>query len=157
MTDFAPSRFETGRPMLLAGLRRHYGFDEGPVEIPAEWKRFVALLPLPGQVGWVTYGAMCGTDLEAKRFEYICAVEVESFDGLPDGLGRMRVPEAYYAVFVHEGPVSGIRQTWNAIHEWLPASGCSPASTPDFERYGPGFDPVAGQGDTEIWVPVTRP
>lgn len=142
--------------MLLAGLRRHYGFEESVTLIPEDWKRFVAMLPLPDQTGDSAYGAMCGTDLQARRFEYICAVEVTTLENVREGLGRMRVPEALYAVFKHEGPVSDIRRTWNGVHEWLPKSGWTPSPTPDFERYGPAFDPEIGMGDIEIWVPVTQ-
>ncbi|RZJ02627.1 MAG: AraC family transcriptional regulator [Brevundimonas sp.] len=151
---FKPDRMEQGRPMLLAGLRRHYGFEEGPTLIPQDWERFAALLPLPDQTGDSAYGAMCGTDLKAQSFEYMAAVEVTTLDNVPEGLGKMRVPEALYAVFKHEGHVSGIHQTWAGVHEWLPQSGWTPAATPDFERYGPAFDPGAGLGDIEIWVPV---
>lgn len=104
-----PSRFETGRPLLLAGLRRWYAFSDGPDQIPLAWKDFVARLPLPGQIGGRTYGATCQTDMAGERFEYLCAAEVESFDGLPDDLGRLQVPEAHYAVFVHDAPVWKIR------------------------------------------------
>lgn len=157
-----PSRFETGRPMLLAGLRRWYAFAEGPAEIPLVWKDFVARLPLPGQVtgqfGGMTYGAMCQTDMAGERFEYMCAVEVGSFDLMSDDLGRMRVPEAHYAVFTHEGPVWTIRDTLMAGHVWLASNGdWKDAGTPDFERYGPRFDAATGMGDTEIWFPVTPP
>lgn len=152
-----PDRFETHRPMLLAGLRRWHGFAEGPLQIPLDWKRFVARLPLAGQVGDVTYGATCDADMANERFEYMCAVEVEDFEPLRPDVGRMRVPEATYAVFVHEGPVSSIRETIMDGHEWLASNGeWKDGGTPNFERYGPGYDPVAGQGDTTLWLPVAR-
>jgi AraC family transcriptional regulator len=153
-----PSRFETGRPMLLAGLRRWYAFSEGPTEIPVVWNEFVTRLPLPGQVGGMTYGATCQADMPGERFEYMCAAEVESFDALPDDLGRLRVPEAYYAVFTHDAPVWKIRETIMGSQAWLGSNGeWKDAETPGFERYGPRFDAATGMGDTEIWVPVTRP
>lgn len=152
-----PSRFETGRPMLLAGLRRWYGFADAPAEIPAVWKDFAGRLPLPGQVDGRTYGAMCQTDTAGQGFEYMCAAEVETFDDLPDDLGRMRVPEAHYAVFVHDAPVWTIRDTIEAGHAWLASNGeWKDAGTPDFERYGPRFDAATGMGETEIWFPVSR-
>lgn len=140
--------------MLLAGLRRTYGFAEGAVEIPKLWPTFNALLPLPGQVGYVTYGAICGADMAAGTFEYMPSVEVETFEGLNETLGRMRVPEATYAVFVHQGPLTGIRNTIQAAHGWLAANGeWEDGQTPDFERYGPAFDAATG-ADTEIWLPI---
>jgi AraC family transcriptional regulator len=150
-----PDRFETGRPMLLAGLRRWHGYADSVAGIPAQWAEFTRLRPLPGEVAPVTYGVMCAHDPVALRFEYMCAVEVEQFENLPEISGRMRVPEARYAVFVHPGDVTTIRDTFRAVHEkWTPRSGYRNAGTPDFERYGPGFDPDAGVGDIEIWQAV---
>lgn len=149
-----PDRFETHRQMLLAGDRRTYRFAEGPVAIPESWARFAPTLPLPGQVGSTTYGAVCGADMDAGVFEYMCAAEVEGFDTLPEGAGRMRVPEARYAVFVHRGPITGIRATIDGGMTWLATNGeWVDAETPTFERYGPDFDPATG-ADTELWLPV---
>ena len=143
--------------MLLAGLRVHHAFAESPTTIPPQWAQFERLLPLPGQVGATTYGAMCGTDHAAQRFEYMTAVEVERFEELPPGIGKMRVPAAHYAVFSHRGHVSELRGVWEAIwSRWVPTCGYKPAPTPDFERYGEGFDPVTKTGDMEIWFPVVR-
>ena len=151
-----PARFETHRPMLLAGLRQWYAFSEGPDKIPVVWKEFVTRLPLTGQVDGRTYGATCQTDLAGQRFEYMCAAEVDSFDGLDEDLGRMRVPEAHYAVFVHDGPVWTIRETILAGHAWLGSNGeWEDAGTPDFERYGADYDPATGMSETEIWFPLT--
>jgi AraC family transcriptional regulator len=149
-----PDRFEDHRPMLLAGLRRTYRFSEAPLAIPAAWETFGAGLPLPGQVGATTYGAGCDADMAAGTFEYMCAVEVETFDALDPDVGRMKVPAARYAVFVHRGPIMDIVATIDAAHGWLDANGeWKDGETPTFERYGPAFDPATG-ADTEIWLPV---
>lgn len=81
-------------------------------------------------------------------------VEVASFDGLPPEVGRMRVPPAHYAVFVHRGGRETLQETWMSIWDWLPRSGHVSAQTPDFELYGDRWDPRAGTGEIEIWVPV---
>lgn len=144
--------------MLLAGLRAHHRFDTMALTIPAQWERFRALDPIPGRVGGVRYGAMCGTDTERQRLEYMCAVEVAAFEVLPQDIDRMRVPAAHYAVFTHEGPVRLIGETWREIWDaWVPEGSHELAHTPDFERYGENFDMATMSGDTEIWVPVVRP
>lgn len=145
--------------MLLAGLRRHHAFAEAASSIPAQWQDFVGFMPLPGQRGAVTYGAMCGSDPAAGTFEYLSGVEVSSFDALPPTLGRMRVPAQRYAVFTVTGGVAHLRSAWEAIwHAWLPGSGLQPANTPDWERYDPArFDPATGSGEIEIWFPVAEP
>lgn len=139
--------------MLLAGLRRWHSFQLAGKDIPGQWEEFNALRPLPGEIGKASYGAVCAS--RENQFEYMCAVEVTSFDGLPDNIGRMRVPEQRYAVFVHSGHISSIRDTWDAIwSQWLPNSGCQPANTPDFELYDDRYDIQSGNGIVEIWFPV---
>ncbi|MGE0104438.1 MAG: GyrI-like domain-containing protein [Blastocatellales bacterium] len=148
-----PDRFETGPSILLAGLRRWHSFQLAGKDIPGQWEEFNTLRPLQGETGKASYGAVCAS--RENEFEYMCAVEVTSFDGLPDNIGRMRVPEQRYAVFTHSGHVSSIRATWDAIwSQWLPNSGFKPASTPDFELYDDRYDPLTGNGIVEIWFPV---
>jgi AraC family transcriptional regulator len=143
----------TGRPMLVAGIRRRHPLVELSTRIPLQWDDFCGLPPLPGRVGTGTLGVTCG--VWGAEMEYLTGVEVESFDALPEGMGRMRIPAQSYVVFTHEGPVSGLSATWRWIwEEWLPASGVTPADTPDFETYGEGFDRDTGSGIVEIWFPV---
>ena len=159
MTPVAPSRYARGPAMLLAGVRRHHGYDGAAASIPAQWAELAALGRLPGQRGDVTYGVVCGSDAAARTFEYLCGAEVDGFDALAPGVGRMRVPAQRYAVFTHRGGVATLRATWEAIwHAWLPRSGERPADTPDFERYDPRrFDARTGTGEIEIWFPVAEP
>lgn len=156
MNVTVPPRFEDGRAMLLAGLRAHHDFDAAGAGIPAQWQRFLGFGLVP-PTGATIYGVMCGTDQAQRRFEYMCAVEVPSFEALPADFGRMRIPAQHYAVFTHKGHMSTIRQTWDAIwSQWLPTSGFRPANTPDFERYDKRFNPMTGAGVMEIWFPIER-
>lgn len=155
MGSFEPLRYEEGRPMLLAGIRRKHTFAGMAKDIPRQWDDFLKLGELPGQVGAVSYGAICGGDTQAQTMEYLCGVEVASFDLLPKVLGRMRVPAVRYAVFLHEGNVASIQETWRQIFTlWLPRSGMQSAQTPDFEVYGERFDGATGEGGVEIWLGV---
>jgi predicted transcriptional regulator YdeE len=153
--DLQPVRYEQGRPMLFAGIRRKHTFASMGKEIPRQWDEFVKLGRLPGQVGTTAYGAICGGDSKKQTMEYMCAVEVKTFDGVPQDLGRMRVPAARYAVFLHEGNVATIQETWKQIFsDWLPKSGMQSNETPDFEVYGERFDGATGEGGVEIWLGV---
>lgn len=141
--------------MLFAGIRRRHAFARAGADIPHQWRDFEKLGKLPGQVGTTAYGAICGGDPKTQTMEYMCAVEVASFDGLPKDLGRMRVPAVRYAVFRHDDNVSTVRATWDWIFsEWLPSSGLRSAHTPDFEVYDERFDPKTGDGGIELWVGV---
>lgn len=130
--------------MLLGGLRQRHEFAATHLDLARQWQQFKSLGELPGRIGSSLYGVMCGHD--ATGFEYMCGVEVESFAGLPEGTGRMRVPAQRYAVFTHNGPASTLRSTWLKILEWLLSSGYESAHTPDFEVYG--------VGGIEVWVGV---
>ena len=153
MSDVQPVRFENGRPMLFAGIRRKHTFASMGKDIPHQWDEFVKLGTLPGQIGTTAYGAICGGDPKMRTMEYMCAVEVRSFDAVPKDLGRMRVPAARYAVFRHEGNVATIQDTWKQIFDgWLPSSGMQSAQTPDFEVYDELFDGATGEGGVEIWL-----
>jgi AraC family transcriptional regulator len=155
MSSIEPQRYEDGRPMLFAGLRRKHTFASMSKGIPHQWEDFTKLGELPGQLGRTAYGAICGGDPKTQTMEYMCAVEVKSFDALPKDMGRMRVPAVRYAVFQHEGNVATIQSTWRQILSvWLPSSGMESAHTPDFEVYGEGFDGATGEGGVEIWLGV---
>ncbi|TMJ43144.1 MAG: hypothetical protein E6G89_02200 [Alphaproteobacteria bacterium] len=54
----------------------------------------------------------------------------------------MRIPEHLYAKFAHQGHVSTVRGTMNAIwNSWLPQSGYVAADAPGLERYDERFNP----------------
>ena len=155
MTHEKP-RFLTAPGMYIAGLsERHQIADIGDV-VPAQWRRFMEMPPLPG-IGDAYYGVTEGMDADEGVIDYLCGVEVAEIDDLPDDADRMYLPEAEYAVFTHHGATDTLAQTWSAIlGEALPSMGLRIGGTLPFERYGPGYDPTSRKGDIEIWVPILR-
>ena len=152
MTTPLDPRFASAPAMLLAGIRRHHAMTDAHHTISAQWQEF-RTSGFRDTRAPRAFGVICGTD--GERFEYMTALEVDSFDDLPAGFGRMRVPAQNYAVFLHRGHVSGLADLWRRIAaEWLPASEYDDAETPAFEIYDDRFDPETGSGDVEIWFPV---
>jgi AraC family transcriptional regulator len=147
-------RFETSKPLLIAGIGERYTCENGAA-IPAQWQRFHQSVDrIPGRAGKVAYGVCCNGD-DAGNFDYIAGVEVADFSDLPREFSRVRVPQQRYAVFAHREHISTIRRTVNTIwNQWLPSSGLKAADAPNFERYDENFDPQTGNGGLEIWVPV---
>jgi AraC family transcriptional regulator len=153
MIDLPPPRLEDAPGMLMAGIRRGHRFSSAPETVPAQWRALRAAGPLPGRVGEATYGVICSGD--AEGFEYLAGMEVGSFDELPEGTGRMRIPPQRYAVFTWDGEAKRIGEVWEAIWTgWLPTSGFEDAHTPAFERYDSRFDAATQAGITEVWFPV---
>ena len=156
LTDkLEPPRFETGKPLLVAGISERCTHENGGAGIPNQWQRFHQKVgDIPDRVGQVAYGVCCNGD-DSGNFDYIAGVEVSDFSDLPREFSRVRIPEQRYAVFTHRDHISSIRRTVNTIwNHWLPASGLNAADAPSFERYDENFDPLTGNGGLEIWVPV---
>jgi AraC family transcriptional regulator len=152
--NLKPPRFETSKPLLVAGLGERYTWESGAA-IPGQWHRFQqSVANFPGRIGKVAYGVCCNGD-DAGNYDYIAGVEVADFSDLPREFSRVRIPEARYAVFSHSDHISTIRRTINTIwNHWLPASGLKAADAPSFERYDEDFDSLTGNGGLEIWVPI---
>jgi AraC family transcriptional regulator len=152
--NLQPPRFETGKPLLVAGIGERYTWESGAA-IPGQWQRIHQKVDeIPDRVGKVAYGVCCNGD-DSGNFDYIAGVEVSDFSDLPREFSRVRIPEQRYAVFSHKEHISTIRRTVNTIwNHWLPASGLKAADAPSFERYDEHFDPLTGNGGLEIWVPI---
>jgi AraC family transcriptional regulator len=146
-----PSRFEDGRPMMLAGIRRRHAFAAAARGTAEQWREFLSNASLPGAAAGTHYGVLCGAD--ATGLEYMTAVEVDSFAALPEGTGRMRVPPQRYAIFTLPDGAT-IESTWRRIFAWLEGGEYQSAHLPDFERYSATTDPRAPGAGVEFWVGV---
>jgi AraC family transcriptional regulator len=148
-------RFETSKPLLIAGIAERCTHENSGAGIPNLWHQFHQSVDhLPARIGKVAYGVCCNGD-DAGNFDYVAGVEVADFSDLPREFSRVRIPEQKYAVFTHSEHISTIRRTVNTIwNHWLPASGMKAADAPNFERYDEKFDPATGNGGLEIWIPV---
>lgn len=154
LATLAEPRYETIKPLLLAGLSARYNCDAS-AGIPAQWQRLQPFFgSIPKQVGETAYGAAYNFD-DDGNFDYLCGAPVADFSDLPAELTTLRVPAQKYAVFHQRDHIATIRAALAAIWSaWLPASGHEAADAPTLERYGPEFDPETGTGGFEIWVPI---
>ena len=151
----SPHSLKQGHAMLIGGLAGAYT-PETSAAIPSLWQSFSQWLPdVPGRTGevYTTYGlAYNQTD---NSFDYMAGVEVDAKADLPEGFKTVALKPLTYAVFAHAGHISGIRSTWVAIWDkWLPDSGLKALPEPVFEKYGPNFNGMTGEGGFELWVPV---
>ena len=150
-------RFENGKPLLIAGLRKTYA-PAAMRGIPMQWQAFAPHMgKIPGQVGRTAYG-ICWQATDSANVEYLSGVEVSGFAGMPDDFTVVSLPAAKYAVFPHREHVSKLYETCDAISKWFPESGhqaSADAETPAFfERYSEEFNPRTGIGGMEVWVPL---
>jgi len=153
-------RFETAGPLLIAGLREPLD-EHAAHKIPQLWQRLVSCWDdIPQRVGTADYG-LC-IHLQGHEYYYMAGCAVWDFTGLPEAFSPFIIPSQHYAVFTHAGHVTCIRNTIDFIFDqWLPDSGYQLLqhqhnSLHFFERYGEQFDPLIGEGDIEIWLPVVK-
>lgn len=154
--DLPPPRIVDVPPLLLAGLIESHPCDK-PESVPAHWQRFTPFIDhIPHGTGLSAYGVLQNLFDGGDTFQYFAAIEVTSVAGLHAELTAVRLPAKRYAVFEHAGHVSRMRPTIHTIfNREIERYDIETADIPSFiEYYGPGFDPLAGEGDVEIWVPV---
>jgi AraC family transcriptional regulator len=149
----APPVFDRQGPVLAAGLRQRYRFEDLDA-IPAQWRAFTPTYQarLAGRDHGPPIGVVTTGD-DQGRLDYLCAAELASFADLPAGLSRLRIAAADYAVFAHDGHASAIRATYDRIWNHWPC-GRPAADAPSIERHNPGFDPATGRGGIRIWIPL---
>lgn len=137
---------------LMAGSRRYHLYQDAATGIPAQWAEFNEGLAPINRTGSHSFGGICQAN--ETGFEYMCAYEVSSYDGLPASVGRMKVPDQQYAVFTHQGHISSIKDTWQKAMSWIPNAQWMDGETPSFELYDERYDPSTGTGIVELWIPI---
>jgi len=140
-----------------AGFAAHKA--DGSTAFGRLWDR---LLPVEASIPHrseraVSYG-LC-YDFDGERFSYMAGVKVDATDGLPEGMEAKLVPAQTYAVFTHRGPVSGLQETYERIHEsWLAENGLQFSEGIDFELYDDRFyGPTDERSELDLYIPIVDP
>lgn len=153
--------------MTIAGLSAPGACGQSAA-ITALWQRTVPRFgELAGRIGEDDYGvvythpaarASAAASADDERQDYLCGAQVDPTARQPDDMVILRVPAGSYAVFVHDGHVSALADTWAAIwNHALEGAGLRAKDGPVLERYSTAFDPLSGMGGMEVWVPVEEP
>ena len=148
----APPRFATRPAFRLAGLRRRFARSQ-TAGIPGLWAEFWPHIgEIDGQRGREAFGVCLPG--AAPEIDYLAAVEVAP-DAAPLGLETYDAPAARYAVYARRGHATEIRSLFAAIYDHgLKNAGADYVDGPGLERYDHRFDPIAGEGRFELWIPV---
>ena len=148
-----PIRTLTTPPLILAGRNRTYKIGPDVLNNMKElWSSFMEDFgKIEGQVGFNAYG-VCHSFGEGLM-DYLVGVEVKDAGQVPGYMYTLTIPKRKTAVFLHEGDIAGLPQTWGQIFdEWLPAAKLDVAQGPQFEVYGEAFN--KGDDRIEIFIPV---
>jgi predicted transcriptional regulator YdeE len=86
---------------------------------------------------------------------YLAGLAVRENGTIPAGMTEQNFDAHIYAVFVHTGQTSGLRQTMEWILEgWLPDSAYERDGDYYFEYYDDRFQPGSRDSIVFLWVPV---
>jgi AraC family transcriptional regulator len=144
------------RPAFTVAGLVHRGTADGE-KIAALWGQFGARMGelQPVIEPDVAYGVMANYCEDTGEFDYVAASQVSSGEGLPAGFIAVPVPESNWAVFTTTIPEMG--KVYPYIYgTWLPQSGYQHGPAPEFESYGPGFDPADPTCECEIYIPIVK-
>jgi AraC family transcriptional regulator len=148
------NRIETLGELKFVGLAEHVKFAQMQ-NIASQWQRFMQHYgEIEDKAHPIPAGVSTNLD-EEGNFDYVCAVQVKRFSGVPKGLVQVTVPAQTYAVFRHDAHISEIAETFRAIwNDWIPAEGKAIADGACIERHMETFDTRTGFGGVEIYVPI---
>lgn len=91
----------------------------------------------------------------ALAFDKWAAVEVSSFDHIPEGMETFTIPGGLYAVFVHKGGPANAAESFGYIFgSWLPASDFEADHRPHFEILGEKYKNNDPDSEEEIYIPI---
>lgn len=148
--------FKDIEAITVAGLSQHYNFETRK-NIPLQWNRFAGeVSAIPNRTGNTHFGVCWNTQADCS-FDYLTGVAVSHTGDLPKDMTHLVLPAGRYAIFQHQGHVSEMPQTMDAIfNQWAPECGLNLAQAPCVEHYTEAFDPKQGAGGIEIWVAIAQ-
>jgi len=91
------------------------------------------------------------------EFEKWAAIEVASFDEVPEDFQTYVLKGGLYAVFIHKGTPESFPQTWQYIfHQWLPQPGYELDDREHFEMLGEKYKRNDPTSEEEVWIPIRQ-
>jgi AraC family transcriptional regulator len=152
-----PPRFENVAELRFVGLSEPSRYGETQ-HIPSQWQRFMSgpYASIEHKTKSIPVGISMAAEADGE-LAYACAAEVSRFGEIPEGLIKVTLPPAQYAVFAHNDHITTLQAAYVLIwNDWFPAGRKTPAEAPSFERHNATFDTRTGRGGVTIWIPLAN-
>ncbi|KEO81181.1 GyrI-like domain-containing protein [Tumebacillus flagellatus] len=154
---------KTMRQKHLIGMYFSGPFQLLGVEMPKLWEKYMPRIEeIPGVIAPSVQYGVSDENFEHRMYTEFLAVEVEAFTAIPVGMVGFTLPSTEYAVFTHQGPMSTVPATYQAVFGWLAQNGyAQDTSVLRFERYDERYNPTLHEKERaenayEIWVPIRK-
>lgn len=143
------------REFKVVGLRK--AVKPGDIAIRYLWEEFsIRKLEISNAVLPAASLGICEympNITDEDEFDYLAGVEVTDFQSIPDGMVTKLIPKSKYAVFTHQGPIRGLKATYQSIYGvWLPNSDYELAELDTIELYDP--KPGCPEDTLDIYIPI---
>ena len=121
-------------------------------EIPAHWQsQGVRLGEVPDAKPLGAFGVM--ELMPDGDLHYMIALASDAKGDLPAGMKRWDVPAGKYAMF--ETGLASLRDDYREFYgTWLPQADVTRRDGPEYESYGPEFNPADPASVIRVFVPV---
>jgi AraC family transcriptional regulator len=90
-----------------------------------------------------------------QEFEKWAAIEVSTFDAIPEGMAAFTLPGGLYAVFPYKGSSTDTQIFHYIFGTWLPNSDYTLDNRPHFEVLGEKYKNADPNSEEDIWIPIT--
>ncbi len=153
------STFATKDTFTVVGIEKEFEFQESSKIIPEMVHEVLGRKSeIKNVQGVASYGIT--TKVSDTKMTYIYAVNVSKVEDLPVGMVSKEIPSQEYAVFIHKGPITNIKETYDYIFsKWLKENDVETIQAPSFEYYGEKFIPYGDKiADSiiEINLPIKK-
>jgi AraC family transcriptional regulator len=91
---------------------------------------------------------------EGNAFYKWAAVEVSSYENIPDGMESVDLPGGLYAVFNYKGMINDTAFYNYIFNSWLPVSLYKIDDRPHFEILGEKYTNDDPESEEESWIPI---
>jgi AraC family transcriptional regulator len=131
----------------------YFGKNENG-EIPNLWEVFNRrFVDIKSKSKSMLFYGVCDDEPDSEGiFHYTACLEVDSFEGVPEGMETKVVPAGKYIVYTYGGDIKDLGGFYSDIFaRWIPASGCEIDYRPQLELYDDRF---MGNGEFDIYIPI---
>lgn len=91
----------------------------------------------------------------AAVYQKWAAVEVASWENIPDGMGKLLVPEGLYAIFRYRGSARKAAGFYQYIYgEWIPKSAYQLDNRPHFALMGAKYQGDHPESEEDLFIPI---
>lgn len=150
-------------PIRVVGIRGETTLRDN--QLPLLWQRFNGMAAdIPNKAPQARGFGICEACQDNTLyimnsdvlFTEVVAVEVQTFEGVPEGFVTKEIPGGKYAVFTHRGPLGALTQTFDYIWgTWFLATKEELDCREDFELYDERFLGYEHpESEVDLYIPI---